>query len=202
MSHGYLSVSDAYLDLCRKLEQSEVVGHGCPFLTDFIGHGILCQVAFVNEPLKTQRDFYRIQVFSLDVLNDGHFKHALIICLLYICRYGAQSGGGGGFKPTFPAYNLISETYFAYRYRLDYAELPDGLSEFGESILVKITPGLVRVGGYLLNGNLTYGSGIPDGIIPNSVFGWSRLGHAETVYAGYQGSEPFTQCVSFVCHTL
>ena len=67
----------------------------------------LGKTAFFNEALVAHGDFYRIQIFSLDVFHDGHFQHALVIRVAYICRYFLQACQTASPEPPFPAYDLI-----------------------------------------------------------------------------------------------
>ena len=49
-------------------------------LTDTFSKLILLKTAFGNQPLITKRNFYRIQIFALNVFDERHLQHLLVVC--------------------------------------------------------------------------------------------------------------------------
>jgi len=105
-----------------------------------------------------QSDFYGVEVLALQVLDQSQLHHVLVV--------DGTDVGGNGFKPSqlggtptaLAGNNLIPVIgHLSQRDRLDDAQFAYACSQFVESFLVKLVAWLVRVGFYLVEGNLVDG---------------------------------------------
>ena len=113
MSHAEQAYFQVMLDLCRKLEQAQEICYGRPFLADSDCHLFLGEAALFDKPLVAHGDFDRIEIFPLDVLDDRHLQHPLVICIPDICRYHIHAGHLAGSEPTLTADDLVSSVRLA-----------------------------------------------------------------------------------------
>ena len=74
-----LLVLQSHLYGSGQFEQTQIVGDGCPVLADTFAQAFLGQFVLVKQVLIGKCDFYRIQVFTLDVFNQRHFHHVLVV---------------------------------------------------------------------------------------------------------------------------
>ena len=107
MTHAYESYLKVVLDFCRKFEKAQVIGHGSPFLAHSLGHLLLGEVALLYEPLVAHCGLYGVEVFSLDVLNYGHFQHSLLVGLPDVGGDHIHAGKPAGAPAAFSANYLI-----------------------------------------------------------------------------------------------
>ena len=73
MSYAQKSDFEVMLNLCRKTEKTEIIGHRSAFLPYPVSHLLLRQAAFLDESLIAEIHFNRIEILPLDVLHDSHF---------------------------------------------------------------------------------------------------------------------------------
>ncbi len=72
MAHVYPLVAQAELHLRGEFQQPEEVGDGGTFLADALRQPLLGQFILVDELSECQGYFYCVEVFALDVLDEGH----------------------------------------------------------------------------------------------------------------------------------
>ena len=137
---------EVVLDLCRELQQAEVVGHRRTLLADPCGHLLLGEAAFLDEPLIAQSHFDRVEVLTLDVLHDSHLEHSLVVGVADVCRNHVHSREPACPEAALAADDLVSAVSLsADGDRLDEAQCPDRLRQLLESLLVEGHSRLERV---------------------------------------------------------
>ena len=102
-----------------KLQQSHRVCHGRPAFPDTSGDIFLTQGEFFHQPLIRLRFLDRVQVLSLDILNQRDFHGFLIREFPYDHRNFFQSGCFGGSPPSFTGNNLVTVILFLNDERLN-----------------------------------------------------------------------------------
>ncbi len=147
MSHGNLLVPDSQLYLGWQFQQTQIIGNRRSLLSDPFAQGILRQIAFIQQPLITDGHLNGIQVFPLDVLDQGQLQQAFVLRLTDIGRYGLQSGELRSPEASLSGNNLIfSAVCRPHGDRLNNTYRPDGSGQFIQSLFVEFRPRLVRIG--------------------------------------------------------
>ena len=79
VSHGDVAVADGDLHLGGQLQQPQEVGHGTTAFAYLVAHFLLGHVALVDEALVGDGHLDGVQVFAVDVLDEGQFQHLLVV---------------------------------------------------------------------------------------------------------------------------
>ena len=126
------------LNLCRKLEKTEIIGDGSTLLSHPVGHLLLGEIALLNKSLIAESHLDRVQILPLDILHNGHLEHSLIAGIPYICRNHVHTGETAGAETPLATYNLVSVSGFLPdSYRLNQSQCPDGGRQFLQCLLVE-----------------------------------------------------------------
>ena len=134
------------LNLCRQLEKTQEVGDRSTFLAHSECHLLLSEIALFYKPLIAHCHFDRVKVLPLDILDDSHFQHSLVVGIAYICGNHIHPRKPAGAKTALTAYDLIfTFRYLTDRNRLYQPESSDGISELIKSFLVESHSRLVRI---------------------------------------------------------
>ena len=154
MAHADFGVAQANLHVGGQLEQAQVVGHGRAVFAHPVAQLFLAQVALAQQALVAEGDFDGIQVLSLNVLNQGHFQHLLVVGLADVGRNGFQTRQPGGLQAPLPADELVGVgAELAQGHGLDDALNLNALGQFVQGLLVEMGAGLVGVGLDVLDRN-------------------------------------------------
>ena len=123
----------------------------------FPTRSLLGQPVLLDEVLVGQRDFHGVEVFALDVLDEGHFHHVLVVGGADVGGYGLEPGQLGGSEAALAGYDLVLvgaglaqgdglyDAYFAY-----------AVGQFLQRLGVELAAGLVGVGDNLGEFHLVY----------------------------------------------
>ncbi len=165
MSHAKAMLGHQKLDLLGKPQQPNEVGYRGAIFSSPLADIFVTQAVFAGEAVKRMGDFNRVQVFALNILNEGDFQQALICKILYDYRNFRETGQAGG-SPAASRRRRTGTIHFPSNHeRLDNAvRFIDWASSLSRSInkdcsgLDRI--GLDRIDGKLLNcGRWLLGSG-------------------------------------------
>ena len=148
MTHRDQFFADGQLYFDRKFKQPEVIGYGRAFFAYSFAERVLRQVTLVDQPLKAQRDFDRIEVLPLNVLDDGHREHGFLVRLADIGRHRSQSGQLRGAPAALSADDRISSVRFlTHGDRLNDAERADRLGQLVQSLFAEMGARLFGIRG-------------------------------------------------------
>ena len=154
MPHAQLPHLEVVLNFGRQLQEPQVIGDRSPLLAHTQGHLLLSEPAFVYESLVTEGNFYRVQVFALDILHYRHLQHTLVVRIAHIGRnqiHPAQTAGSE--TPFSTDYLVLVGCLLADGDRLDETEGAYGFSEFLKCLLVERLARLERVRLYVVHRN-------------------------------------------------
>ena len=88
-----------------------------------------------------------IEVFALNVFDQRHLHHVLVVGRAHISRNREQARHLRGAPTSFTGDDLIGAiVHFAERDGLDHPDLSDALGQFFERLRVKLSAGLVGIG--------------------------------------------------------
>ena len=79
MANGYGAGFEFMLGSFAEPQQPEKVGHRRPFFSCALRDLFVAQSMMRGKPVEGRRDFNRIKIFTLDVLNQRKFKQAIAI---------------------------------------------------------------------------------------------------------------------------
>ena len=107
MAHVQHLVPQSQLNLGGQFEQTQEVGNRCTVLADALAQAFLGQVVLVYEFAEGECDFNRVQVFSLDVLDQRHLGEFAVIDRADIGGNGVKASQLGSPETAFARYYLI-----------------------------------------------------------------------------------------------
>jgi hypothetical protein len=81
MAHAELAVANGYLDVWRQFEQAYIVGNGASFFAHAVGHLFLGECAFIHESFVAETYLNGVEVFPLQVFQQGQFQEFLVVYL-------------------------------------------------------------------------------------------------------------------------
>ena len=105
----------------------------------------LRQAAFLHQALVAHRHLDRVQVLALDVLDDGHLKHTLVIGITDIGGNHVHPGLRARAETALTADDLVLGAFLADGDGLDEPEGADGVRQFLEGFLPETHAGLEGV---------------------------------------------------------
>ena len=153
MAGGELFLLHQLQEVLREGQQPQGIGDGRPGFSHPIRHLFLCEAVFLHQHLIAPGLFGRVQVLSLEVLDQAQLHHFAVIRLNDDCRHLRQAGQLGGPPASLTGDDLVvAGGQTAHCQRLDDTVDPDRLCQIGQGILVKALPGLIQAGLYLGNG--------------------------------------------------
>jgi hypothetical protein len=121
MSHGEAPFGDQLLNVLGELQQPQQVGYRAAILTCPAGNLIVAQTVVVDEPLKRRGYFNGIQVFPLNVLDEGDLDQAVIRNILNQDGDGPKPSDFCGAPPTLSGHEFETATSPANQQGLDNA---------------------------------------------------------------------------------
>ena len=145
MADAHQAHLQVVLDLGGKLEEAELVGDRGALLAHAVGHLLLGEAAFLHEALVAEGHFDRIQVLALDVLDDGHLQHALVVGVADVGGNHVHPGHDAGAVAALAADDLVLGTLLPDGEGLDEPEGADGVRQLLEGFRVEAHPGLEGV---------------------------------------------------------
>ena len=120
MPHVDLLILQPHLYLGREFQEAEIIGNRRPLLADTLAQLFLCQPITVDQLLVSQGYFYRVQVFTLDILDQSHLDDILVCCGFDIGGDTLQACHQGSTVPTFAGNNhIFVRSRFFQRNRLN-----------------------------------------------------------------------------------
>ena len=143
---------------CWKVEQPQSVADRDAVAPEALAELLLCQIALVQQLLIRGSLFDRIQVLSMNVLDEGSLERSAIVRFYDHDRYLGQSGALCGTQTTLTHDQLVAIIPCGtHQQRLQHTQLSDGGSKLVDRPLVERDPGLPRVGGYGVQGDVAQG---------------------------------------------
>ena len=142
---GELFLLHQLQEVLREGQQPQGIGDGRPGFSHPIRHLFLCEAVFLHQHLIAPGLFGRVQVLSLEVLDQAQLHHFAVIRLNDDCRHLRQAGQLGGPPASLTGDDLVvAGGQTAHCQRLDDTVDPDRLCQIGQGILVKALPGLIH----------------------------------------------------------
>ena len=142
MADAHQAHLQVVLDFGGEFEEPELVRHGGALLSHAVRHLLLRQAAFLHQALVAHRHLDRIQVLALDVLDDGHLQHALVVRVADVGGNHVHPGLRARAETAFTADDLVLGPLLADRDGLNEPEGTDGFREFLEGFLPEAHAGL------------------------------------------------------------
>jgi len=137
-----------------QLQQADGVGDGDAILAGLLADLIVAEAELARHAVEGQCQFDGVQVFALDVLDDGELKHLLVVGVSGNDRDFGQSGLLRGAPAAFAGDDLVFiRRGAAHDDGLDDAFALDRESELHHGIGFEFTPGLVGVGVDVVDGD-------------------------------------------------
>ena len=155
MTLVHFALLNGHLHLCRKFEQTQIIGNSGTLLPHFFGQCVLRKAILFEQVLVSQGNLYGIEVLALYILHEGHLHHFLIIGSPDVCGHSFQSGHLAGSPAPFSGNNLIRPIVHLpqgdglYDTNLTYA-----FGKFLHCLGIKFPTGLVGVGLNVCQGHL------------------------------------------------
>ena len=133
------------LDRFVKVEQAEGVRDGRSGPTDSRGDVLLRQPELVDQLPEGERLFDRVQVFALEVLDEGQLELVASGDLADDDRDPLEPGELRGAEPPLPGHDLVAVEGLRHEDRQEDAVVGDARGEPFELRLAHVSPGLERV---------------------------------------------------------
>ena len=131
-------------------EQPQRIGNGGAGTAHPCGDLLLGQRKLLHQTAVAPRLLHGVEVFPLQILNEGHLEHPLVLQLLELNRQLGQPGQPGRAPAPLPGQQLIpAVSHITHQQGLQHAVAGDGVGKLLQLLLVKLPAGLVLVG---LNG--------------------------------------------------
>ena len=152
MTGGQFALPDALLHLGTQPQQPQSICHGGTGLPYPTGGFLLRQAVLVHQCLIPQRFFQRVQILTLQVLNQRQLHGLFVVGFDDDCGHVAQVCHPRGTPAPLTGDDLIVAVgHFPHRQGLNDAVDGDGVRQRLQFFLVKVLPGLIGVGFYLVN---------------------------------------------------
>ena len=135
----------------RNMQKTQFIGYSRLTFPHFLCYFFLGNRKLLNESCIAFCFFEIIQIFSLQVFNQGHFRYFTVTQLTHQCRNSFFSCNLAGTKSAFPTYQLICFINQTHNHRLQYAVFSDGVSQFFQLSRIKIHARLKWIRRNLLN---------------------------------------------------
>ena len=148
---GKFAVGDRLLDVLRQLEQTHQVDHRGAVFAGAQSDGFGVQVEFGRHAGESAGRFHGVEVFPLDVLDEGDFQQAVVGDFADHHRNHGDFGKFGRAQPSFAGHQLVVAVDVADHQGLDNPVGPDGLSQFLQPNVLEDAPGLKGIGPDLVN---------------------------------------------------
>jgi hypothetical protein len=146
VADGEAGVAEIALELRREFEQAEGIGHDGTAFADLGGDFLLGELELGNELGVALGLFDGIEVFALEIFDQGEFENGAVVGLADDDRDFGQAGQLGGAPAAFAGDEFQVSAAFAHDERLNDALLFDGVGEFAERFSGKILARLERAG--------------------------------------------------------
>ena len=85
MPHADLFCANGNLHWPRQLKESHIIGDGTSVLSETISKFFVGEIAFFNKSLEGNGNLDGVQVFALNVFDQGHFEQRLVVCFPNVC---------------------------------------------------------------------------------------------------------------------
>ena len=151
VAFGMAGAAEKLYGLGRELQQPQLVGHRRLGLADLPGHRLLAQAGSVDKGLEGLSLLPEVQIPPLDIFNERQQGGLLGVYIDDDTGYLTEPGQPGSPKPTLPGNELVAVGAAADGEGLEDTVLGNALGELLQTLLGKVLPGLVGVGGQ--NGN-------------------------------------------------
>jgi hypothetical protein len=130
-------LSQQELDVLWQAQQAHHVGDGRAILAGPLGDLFVGELELLRQSVECVRDLYRVQILSLDILDEGDFHQPFISEVLYDDRYPLEIRHPSGAPPALASYQLVTDCDLPDNQRLDDSVFPDRLSQFRQTLRLK-----------------------------------------------------------------
>jgi hypothetical protein len=151
---------DPGLDLDRQLHQPDRVRHLRATASDLAGQLLVRGAELLEQLLVGRRLLEGVELDPVNVLQQGVAEHRVVGGVPDDGRNGVQAGRPRGAQPALAHDELVADappigpTVLAHDDRLEQAELPYGVAELLQRLVVEDLAGLLRVGDDVVHGHL------------------------------------------------
>ena len=108
MAHGEALLGDEELYMLGQAEEAKHIGDGAALFAGAFADLIVAEVQFAAEAFEGVGDFNRVEVFALDVLDEGNFEEAVVGEVLDDDGYFGEASESGGTPAAFARDELIA----------------------------------------------------------------------------------------------
>ena len=143
---GQSTVGHRALDPGGKIEQTERVGHGRARPADARREGVLCEAEFVDQLAVRVGRLDRVEVLSLQVLDERELELVAIRQLAHQRRDPVEAGGLRRTEPPLTGDELIAVDRLGHEDGLEDAVLRDARGQRRETVGIEALARLMRVG--------------------------------------------------------
>ena len=117
------------LNRLRQPEQPEEIGNSSSVFARSLSDLLMAEFEIAAKPVERLRDFDRIQIFPLDVLNERYFKDTVVREFLNDYRDVMEICYPGGAPSSLTGHQHIAVIDLLNHKRLDYAVRSNGLCQ-------------------------------------------------------------------------
>ena len=146
MTHADLAVPNQFLDFRAQLQQADQVGDGRACPPDPLGNLFVGLAQTIRQSAQGPGFVDRVEVFPLDVLDQGHRRRFVVGQITDNGGQGFKSGRTGRAQPAFPRHQFVLPLDPAHQDRLDRATLLQRGGQGFDHLIVEPCPRLVRAG--------------------------------------------------------
>ena len=150
VAHREALLGDQDLDVGVEVEQAHGIGDAGAVLADAGGDLLLLERVFLGQPDIAGGFLHRVEVFALDVFDEGHFEHVAVGRLAFDHRDGGEAEFVSGAPAAFAGDEFEAAVDQTHDERLDDAVLADRFDEVVERSLEKLGARLQRAWHHLL----------------------------------------------------
>jgi hypothetical protein len=145
VSEGELGGLDELEDIFGKLQEAEEIGDRGAILAGTLGHLLLCEAKVACEALIGAGLLDWVEVFTLEIFNNGDFHRLLVGDLADDGRNGWFAGTLGGEPAALSGDELEASGLLANGDGLDDTGDLDGIGKLGKGDFIEVRPGLVGI---------------------------------------------------------
>jgi hypothetical protein len=144
MSHGELAILQEFADNLRKLKNTQHVGDRSSVLSNRLRNLLLRQAKLIGKSVISFALFYRIEICSLKILDEGQSENRFVIDVLDDCRDLLPPELHRGAKAALAGNQLesILSRSPSDRYRLQQAARIQAFLKLSEFLRVELSPRL------------------------------------------------------------
>src|SRR6266404_3326649 len=146
MAYGQAAFADKALNCRAKLQESQRVGDHSPALAHFGRHFLLLKLELFDQLRIALSFLHRIEIFPLEIFNQGELEHRPVVCLAKDYRNLRQTEQLSCAPAALSGDQFQMIITLSDNKRLDDPLLTDRVSQFPQSLRREIFSGLERAG--------------------------------------------------------